>query len=163
MRVGVSDQSVEAVPWRLGLGLDLQRVIGCPANIAEKRNGVESAIWRHVRRSAGQAAERVARHRAASRWTVGVEVIAGHQDVRAARTGITGGEHHVAGQLVFDVHVPLLDPPYLEVRGLGIERAGKCADRGRRRNGLKSAGEADGGGSSSKYGRAVGGREGASS
>ena len=57
-------------------------------------------------------------YRAARTRTGSVEVIAGHQDVRAMRTGIAGGQYEVAGQLALDVHVVLLHHAMLEIRGL---------------------------------------------
>ena len=76
-------------------------------------------------------------------WTSGVEVITGHQDMRAARPRIAGGQYNVADQLALDVHVPLLNSAQLEVRRLGIERSRKCSGGRRRWNGLKSAGETE--------------------
>src|ERR1700733_1093416 len=161
MRVGVGKESVEAVLRCLGLCLDLKRVIACVAHIAEQQNGVERAIGWHVRRTIGKATERITCYPAARRRTSSVEVIPGYQDVRAAGTGIAGGQYKVADQLALDVHIPLLDPAQLEVCRLGIERARKCARGRRRRNGLKSAGKTKAGGRLSEHGGAVRGGKGA--
>src|SRR5271155_2843719 len=40
VRIGITNQSVEAVPGRLGLGLDLQRVVSGLAEVAELQYGV---------------------------------------------------------------------------------------------------------------------------
>ena len=47
-RIGVTKQSVQSVPVRLSLGFDLQRVVSCLADIAEKQNRVKYRIRWHV-------------------------------------------------------------------------------------------------------------------
>src|ERR1700735_2863565 len=161
MRIRISQQSVETVLRCLGLCLDLKRVIVCLAYIAEQRNGLEWGKRRYVWRAVGKTPQRVVGYRTARGRTVGVEVITGHQDVRATGTRVACGQHKVADQLALDVHVPLLDSAQPEVCRLGIERARKCAECGRRRKSLKSAGETKAGGLLSEHFGAVRGRKGA--
>src|ERR1019366_3165494 len=59
-RIGVTKQSVEAVPGRPGLGFDLQRVVSGVAEVAELQHGVLYRVRRYVRGPIGIAPEGIA-------------------------------------------------------------------------------------------------------
>src|SRR5271154_4669422 len=161
MRPGVRKQAVETVLRRLGLQLDLKRVIVCRAHVAEERDGVVGAIGWHVRRATGKATECVVSDGTARRWASCVQVIARHQNVRTAGTGIAFGQYKVADQLGLNVDVELLHPAKLEIRGLGIKRTAKRASGRRRSDGLKSAGKTEACGRLAQHSGAVRGCKGA--
>jgi hypothetical protein len=57
------------------------------------------------------------------------------------RTGIAGGQYQVAGQLVLDVHVPLLHHAMLDIGGHVNEASRKGRGVLRRGKGLKPVGD----------------------
>src|SRR5277367_4944705 len=142
MGVGVGNQGVEAVPGRLGLGLDLQGVISGFAEVAEFQNGVE--VWRSVgryeRSAAGGAADGVGSASNACPRAIGVHSVASNQDVVTTRTSVARGEHDVAGQLPLDVGVVLHHLSLPEVSGLVKIGAAKCVHRRRSVKNGKSTG-----------------------
>src|SRR5712671_6031606 len=119
MGVGIGDECVEAVPGRLGLGLDLQGIVSSPADVPKFQNGVE--VWRSEGRNKGSAAggatKGIRSSGNACRWTIGVDGVTGDQDVVAVRTGIARSEYDVARQLALDVRVVLQDLSGPEVPG----------------------------------------------
>src|SRR6266853_902837 len=137
MGVGIGDECVEAVPAGLGLGLDLQGIVGSPADVPEFQNGVE--VWgsegRNKGSAAGCATKSIGSSGNACRRTVGVDGVTGDQDVVAVRTGIAHSEYDVARQLALDVRVVLQDLSGPEVPGL-VEECSR--ERGKRRRSVKN-------------------------
>src|SRR5258708_17115372 len=119
MGVRIRDECIEAVPGRLGLGLDLQGIVSSPADIPEFQNGVE--VWwskgRNKGSAAGGATKSIGSSGNACRRTVGVDGVTGDQDVVAVRTGVAHSEYDVARQLALDVRVVLQD-----LSGPGVPR-----------------------------------------
>src|SRR5205807_5229371 len=109
----VSQQGIEPMARTFGLSLDLERVIAGAACVVVVEDVEEI---RNVRRGSYiSATQGVARDRSAGSWRVELQVQAIYQNVRAARAGVSGCEHKVARELVFDVEVVLLNRALLEV------------------------------------------------
>src|ERR1700733_3501186 len=130
---------------RLGLCFNLQRVVMGLAHIAKEQDRIKRKVVRSdVGCAAGQAAERIAGYGSATRGAVDVEVVAAYQQVAADRAGIASGEQNIARQLAFDVDVILMNPAWLEVGRLVVERAFEIVrSHGRGRN-EKAVGEVKG-------------------
>src|SRR6202162_2676860 len=120
------------MPGVLGLRFYLQRVVAGLAEIAEDQKFVAYSVRRHEGSATREAAYGVSRDISAGRWTSGIQIVAGDQDVPATRTRIANGEHNVPGHLPLYVCIELLDHTKMEVPGLREKGSAKCGGVGRR-------------------------------
>ena len=99
--------------------LDLERVVTRSADIIVIRDRCEHPIRSGDVRSTRSATERVSRNRIGSTCTSGwrtyifIEPV--HQNVRTARSGISGGQDNLPGQLLFNIDIKLLNHTLLEI------------------------------------------------
>ena len=104
--------------------LHLERVVGSLTVIVLVRNGAEGRWSRGI-----AAAQRVAGDRSACRRRLDILVQTIHQNVRTARPGVSPGcQHNVSKNLALQVQVELLHSSLLEVKVLGVQRAGERGD-----------------------------------
>src|SRR5271163_801647 len=162
MRVGVSDKCVNAVPGGLGLRLDLQRVVRGSAEIAKFQNGVAKGrgkggyVWLATR---GTTDSIGSTH--ATRGAVGIDGIAGHQDMVAPGTSIADGEKDLTRHLALHVDVVLHDLSKPPVPRLVEVRSTECGyGRGSIKNGKSARNAGNGGPSPSTRGGITGWRNG---
>src|ERR1019366_8419217 len=104
-RVSVSDERVNAVPFALGLGFDLQRIVTrLPGVINIVDGGIrERGIGHAESRAIRTASQLVSRDGSAGGGRPDIDVIAELQKVGTARTGITGRYYDVSGYLLLHV------------------------------------------------------------
>ena len=112
----------------LSLGFDLQRIVVRPAGIVNIIDGgkLESGIGHTERRSIRTASQGVSGGSAGA-GRVHIDIISELQNVGTARARITHGQYNLAGQLLLDIDVELLNSALLEV---GILRQNSTGEIG---------------------------------
>src|SRR5215813_3220433 len=113
------------MPRALGFSFDLKRIIASGSYIVRIRDRSKRAELRSKCCSAWAATKRISRHGTAGRWRPNVQVQTVDQNVMAARTSVSHGQHDTAGQLMFNTKIELLNSALLKVEILGLNSSRK--------------------------------------
>ena len=102
----------------LGLGFHLERIV---TRIPYAVIAVDRLERKCVRERGKATAQSVAGNYAACTWRTDIFVHLANQDVGAARTSVPHGKNHIAGSLMLDIEIVLLDHALNEIAVHGLD------------------------------------------